>query len=95
MATVVQRSAIGLCLIAVFVGLLAADRATGHGYGVIVLVTLLVAGALREYTVMLTELAHVSRLLLPAGADTKGVLIHGVVNCGSRVSQSLCLGVIA
>lgn len=67
MATVVQRSAIGLCLIAVFVGLLLIDDKSGHGYGVIALVGLLVAGALREYTLMLRELAQVSGLLLPAG----------------------------
>lgn len=43
------RIAIGLPLIAAFVGLLAADQATGHGYGVIAIATLLVGAGLVEY----------------------------------------------
>ena len=53
MASVVAtRVAIGLTLIAVFGGLLTADYLTGHGYGVIALVVLLVGGGVYEYAAM-------------------------------------------
>jgi len=52
-ASVVQRSLIGLGLIAAITGLLAVDEVTGRGYGVVALSVALVAAGLREYTLML------------------------------------------
>jgi phosphatidate cytidylyltransferase len=67
MATVLQRSAIGACLIAFFVGLLLVDRATGHGWGVLALVGILVGAALREYVLILADVAKVPSTLVLAG----------------------------
>lgn len=53
MATVLQRSAVGLVLISAISGLMLLDQLTGHGWGVIALATLLVFGGTIEMGRML------------------------------------------
>lgn len=63
------RTAIGACLIAAIVGLLALDRVTGHGWGVVVLCTLLTAAGLREFSLMAAAVGPVPGWsLVAAGA---------------------------
>ena len=46
------RTAVGACLIAAFVGLLALDHASGRGWGAVALSAALMAAGMREYCVM-------------------------------------------
>lgn len=77
MATVAQRTAIGLVLVGAFVGLLALDALTGRSFGVALLCLGLAVGGLVEYGRMIPAEEQLPRRLL-VGFGAAYMALHGL-----------------
>lgn len=87
MATVLQRTTIGLGLVALFVGLLGLDALTGRSFGVALLCLLLALGGMIEYSRMLAGHDPVNGPLL-IGFGALYMALHGL---GHELDKRLLL----